>query len=189
TIIRNFKVDQIWESDIAAGSRIYQEIHALADSLNIPVLTPNSGDMVTISDNLKLYFLHPSERFLEKHQRNYNDGSLVCKLVFGDISILFTGDAEEDSEDYLCYWDDFLKSTIIKVPHHGSNTSSTAHYVNLVDPEYAIVSVGLNNKFKHPAQSTLQRYRNLGSTIYRTDVEHAIQFQSNGKIVKIIDWE
>jgi len=189
TIIRNFNVDQIWESDIVAGSGIYREIHALADSLDIPVLTPNSGDMVIISDNLKLYFLHPSDCFLEKHQRNYNNGSLVCKLVYGDVSILFTGDAEEESEDYLCNWNDFLRSTIIKVPHHGSNTSSTASYVNLVNPEYAIFSVGLNNKFKHPAQSTLQRYQNLGSTIYRTDIEHAVQVKSNGKIVKVIDWE
>ncbi len=189
TIIRNFKVDQIWESDIVAGSRIYQEIHDLADSLNIPVLTPNSGDMVIISDNLKLYFLHPSERFLEKHQRNYNNGSLVFKLVYGNISILFTGDAEEESEDYLCFWNDFLKSTIIKVPHHGSNTSSTASYINLVNPEYAIVSVGQNNKFKHPAQSTLQRYRDHGSAIHRTDIEHAVRFKSRGKIVKVIDWE
>ncbi|MBN2600475.1 MAG: DNA internalization-related competence protein ComEC/Rec2 [Candidatus Marinimicrobia bacterium] len=189
TIIRRFPVDQIWESDIVAESGIYREIHALADSLDIPVLTPNSGDMVIISDNLKLYFLHPSERFLEKHQQNYNDGSLVFKLVFGEISILFTGDAEEESENYLCFWDDFLKSTIIKVPHHGSSTSSIAPYVKLVNPEYTIVSVGLNNKFKHPAKSTLQRYRDLGSTIYRTDIEHAVQFKSNGKIVKVIDWE
>ncbi|MDO9547337.1 MAG: ComEC/Rec2 family competence protein, partial [Candidatus Marinimicrobia bacterium] len=189
TIIRNFKINQIWESGIIAGSRIYREIHTLADSLDIPVLTLNSGSMVIITDNLKLYFLHPSERFLEKHQRNYNDGSLVCKLVYGDISFLFTGDAEEDSEDYLRYWDDFLKSTIIKVPHHGSNTSSTLSFVNLIDPEYAVVSVGLNNKFRHPAQSTMERYRDSGSTIYRTDKDHAVQFQSNGKIVKVIDWK
>jgi len=189
TIIRNFRIRQIWESGIKAGSKIYREIHYLADSLKIPVLTPNSGDMVIISDNLKLYFLHPSERFLEKHQRNYNDGSLVCKLVYGDVSILFTGDAEEASEEYLCYWDNFLKSTIIKAPHHGSNTSSTAPYVKLVDPEYTVVSVGRNNKFRHPAQETIERYRNSGSVLYRTDIDHAVQFCSDGKIVKVVDWK
>jgi len=189
TILRNFNVKQIWESGIVAGSRIYREIHTLADSLKIPVLTPIPGDMVIVKDDLKLYFLHPSERFLEKHKRNYNNGSLVCKLVYGDISILFTGDAEEESEDYLGYWDSFLKSTIIKVPHHGSKTSSTEPYVNLVDPEYAIVSVGYKNKFRHPAQSTMEQYRKLASTIYRTDIGHAVQFQSNGEIVKVINWK
>ena len=189
TILRHFNVGQIWESSRPGRSGLYREIHHLADSLDIPIVTPNSGDMVTFSDDLHLYFLHPSESFLKDHKNGYNDASLVCKLVFGQSSFLFTGDAEKESEEYLCYWNDFLHSTIIKAPHHGSNTSSTLSYVKLIQPEYAVISVGENNKFHHPAKSTLQTYESCGSEIFRTDIQHAVQFQSNGKIVKVINWK
>jgi len=189
TILRNFEVGQIWESAIQAKSRNYYEIHHLADSLNIPVLTPFAGDMVFISDNLKLCFLHPSRKFLEKHHQNYNNGSLVCKLTYGENSFLFTGDAEEESEEFLVNWGDFLRSTVIKVPHHGSNTSSILPYVSLIEPEYALISVGKNNKFHHPAGSTVSRYQTIGAKIHRTDIDHAFQVKTNGKIVKVINWK
>lgn len=188
-VIRNIRVEQIWESGIAAGSRIYREIHHLADSLKIPVTDVYSGTMVSIAKNLNLYFLHPSERFLQLHQRNFNDASLVCKLVHGDVSMLLTGDAEKESEKYLIYWADFLRSTVIKVPHHGSSTSSTLPYLEQIKPDYAVISVGENNKFRHPAQITLDNYCRIGTMVFRTDLDHAVQMCSNGKIVKVIDWK
>ncbi len=189
TVIRNIGVERIWESGIEAGSRIYREIHHLADSLKIPVTDVYSGAMVSIDKNLHLYFLHPSERFLHLHQRNFNDASLVCKLVHGEVSMLLTGDAERESEEYLVYWADFLRSTIIKVPHHGSRTSSTLSYLEQIKPDYAVISVGENNKFRHPAQITLDNYCRMGAKVFRTDLDHAVQMRSNGKIVKVIDWK
>lgn len=189
TVLKNVKVERIWQSGIEAGSRIYREIHYLADSLEIPVRAIYSGDMVVVAENQKLYFLHPSERFLHLQQRNFNDASLVCKLVHGDVSILFTGDAERESEEYLSYWEDFLSSTVIKVPHHGSNTSSTLPYLERIKPEFAVISVGENNKFRHPAPITLENYRQIGATVFRTDLDHAVQMCSNGKIVKVNDWK
>ncbi|MGC9364889.1 MAG: DNA internalization-related competence protein ComEC/Rec2 [Fidelibacterota bacterium] len=189
TVIRNIGVERIWESGIEAGSRIYREIHHLADSLKIPVTDVYSGAMVSIDKNLHLYFLHPSDRFLHLHQRNFNDASLVCKLVHGEVSMLLTGDAERESEEYLIYWADFLRSTIIKVPHHGSRTSSTLSYLEQIKPNYAVISVGENNKFWHPAQITLDNYCRIGAKVFRTDLDHAVQLRSNGKIVKVIDWK
>ncbi|MBL7068026.1 MAG: DNA internalization-related competence protein ComEC/Rec2 [Candidatus Marinimicrobia bacterium] len=188
-ILRNMDVGQIWESGLKARSRVYREIHHLADSLTIPIITPESGEIASLSDEIKLLFLHPSERFLEQNQRNYNDASLVCKLCYNDVSVLFTGDAEKKSEKYLCLWNDELKSTILKVPHHGSNTSSASPYVNLIDPEIAIISVGIRNKFNHPSSSTLERYKSMRTKLYRTDINRAVQITTNGKIVKVNNWE
>lgn len=187
-ILRHLDVGQIWESDLIARSRVYREIHQLADSLKIPIITPAAGDIALLSDEIKLLFLHPSDRFLAQNQRNYNDASLVCKLRYNDVSVLFTGDAEKESEKYLCLWNDELKSTILKVPHHGSNTSSTLPYINLIEPEIAVISVGANNKFKHPSLSTIERYNQAGATLYRTDINRAVQIRTKGKIVKIVRW-
>jgi len=188
-ILRHLNVGQIWESGIIARSRVYREIHHLADSLEIPIITPESGDIASLSNEIKLLFLHPSERFLERHKRNYNNGSLVCKLCYNDVSVLFTGDAEKESEKYLCLWNDELKSTILKVPHHGSKTSSMSSYVNLIDPEIAIISVGNRNKYNHPSASTLERYKSMRTRLYRTDINHAVQITTNGKIVKVNNWK
>ncbi len=188
-VLRNMKVGQIWESDIIAASKVYREIHYLADSLGIPIRTPNAGNLVKFEEGLYLRFLHPSERFVKNYGRNYNNGSLVCRLEFGEISLLLTGDAEKESEEYLCLWGEKLDANVLKVPHHGSRTSSTLAYLDLIDPEYAVISVGQNNKFKHPAAATIENYRSLGIRLFRTDIDNAVQFSSNGKIVKVINWK
>ena len=188
-ILRHLDVGQIWESGLKARSRLYREIHHLADSLRIPIICPEAGDIASLSDEIKLLFLHPSDRFLKRYRRNYNNASLVCKLCYNDVSVLFTGDAEKESECYLCLWDDLLKSTVLKVPHHGSNTSSTLPYINLIDPEIAVISVGAKNKFNHPSLSTIERYNRAGTTLYRTDIDRAVQIRTKGKIVRIVHWK
>lgn len=116
---------------------------------------------------------------------NKNDNSLVFKLTTINQSVLFTGDIELSAEyDLANKYKDLLKSDILKVSHHGSNTSSSQIFLNYVDPKYAIISVGRNNKFNFPDNSVINRLSNSGIKIYRTDELNTITITTN-KLHKI----
>jgi len=187
-LLRRMEVGQIWETGIEAHSGAYREIHWLADSLQVPIKVPIAGDMAVFTQSCRLYFLHPSERFLATEARNYNNGSLVFQLIFGENKLLFTGDAELKAEDYLILWSERLKSELLKVGHHGSSTSSSQPFLDLVQPEIGIISVGTGNKFGHPSDATIERLTRLGVRVYRTDQDQAIKVRSNGKQLAVINW-
>lgn len=119
-----------------------------------------------------------------------NNNSLVCKLVYKDFSMLFTGDIEEVAEkailsEYGRTGANILNSTILKVAHHGSKTSSTIEFINAVNPKYALIGVGKNNKFGHPSDITISNLQSLNVQIYRTDQVGEIMIKTNGEKCKI----
>ena len=187
-LLRHVEVGQIWETGIKAQSGVYREIHWLADSLQVPIKSPVAGDIALISKNCRFYFLHPSERFLAEEARNYNNGSLVFQLKFGENRLLFTGDAEVKAENYLILWGEKLKADLLKVGHHGSNTSSSQPFLDLVQPKVGIISVGSGNKFGHPSDATIEHLIRLGVMVYRTDQDRAIKVRADGKRLAVINW-
>ena len=112
-----------------------------------------------------------------------NNNSIVCKMNYKKFSMLFTGDIEEIAEKQILqeYKNNvqLLKSTILKVAHHGSKTSSIKEFVNAVNPKIALIGVGENNKFGHPNEDILTRLKTRGTRIYRTD--------QNGEILVMVD--
>ena len=188
-LLKNLGINEIWEADIVAASKTYKEIHVLIDSLQIPIKKLHAGDVINFSKDIKLFCLHPSNIFLDQKSNNYNDYSTVFKLSHKDIDILLTGDAEYKSEEYVSLWADFLNSEILKVPHHGSKTSSTEHFISYIKPEIAIISVGKGNKFKHPSKKIISRYKKLGTQIHRTDQDHALVIESDGINYEIINYQ
>ena len=113
-----------------------------------------------------------------------NNNSLVCKLVYKNFSMLFTGDIEEVAEkEILRFYEnrlDLLRSDCLKVAHHGSKTSSTLEFLNAVNPKMALIGVGKNNNFGHPAEVTLENLKSLNCKVYRTDEMGEICVRSNG---------
>ena len=117
---------------------------------------------------------------------NPNNTSIVLKVTYGDTSFLFTGDAEADEEKELVgKWGDELKSDVIKVGHHGANTSSTYLFLRTVAPSIGVISVGAGNTYGHPTEDTLSRYRDADVTLYRTDMNGDIHIQSDGKKLSV----
>ncbi|MBI3600251.1 MAG: ComEC/Rec2 family competence protein [Nitrospinae bacterium] len=125
-----------------------------------------------------------------------NNLSIVIKITYGNFSILFTGDIEKEAERFLVgqtredlplipslrrRGTGWLKSTVIKVPHHGSSSSSTEEFIKTINPKAAVFSVGYNNPFHHPNKKVLKRYKDAGAKIYRTDRDGMIQIESDGK--------
>lgn len=187
-LLRNFSFGEIWETDLKARSGTYHRIHFLADSLGIPIRKLYAGDYLAVDKFTKIYVVHPSPSFLATKPKGYNDYSTTFKLTHDDIDVLFTGDVEDIAENYIALWGDFLASEVLKVPHHGSRTSSTFPFIKYVQPEYALISVGQRNKFNHPSMVTITKYDSLKTKIHRTDLNGAFVIKSDGKRVKICSW-
>lgn len=112
-----------------------------------------------------------------------NDNSIVLKVSFGATSFLFTGDAERAEEQDLLNAGVNLQSTVLKVGHHGSDTSTSYPFLRAVAPQYAVISVGAGNSYGHPTEAVLSRLRDAGVTAFRTDMQGEITAVSDGQTV------
>lgn len=164
------------------GVEYRNELLQIAREKNIKVTeVPLDSDYEITLGKLKLDFLGPIV-----DDENLNNTSLIVKLTFGKTSFLFTGDAEK-LEEYTLISRDFeqgggtLKSDVLKVAHHGSDTSSTHDFIKAVDPEYAVISCGADNEYGHPHNLTIQTLTNIGAKILRTDLSGSIVIASDGK--------
>ena len=147
-----------------------------------------AGDKISLDSQTKLNILFPEATLLSENILNNN--SIVAKLIWSkqpQYSLLLTGDIEQIAEEKLinAYQNtDELQATILKVAHHGSKSSSTFNFLELIKPKISIIGVGENNHFGHPNEGVLDRLKNCGSKIYRTDLngEIVIVIRENGKI-------
>lgn len=119
------------------------------------------GDLISIEKDVKIRVLFPGNELISENILNNN--SLVAKLEYKDFEMLFTGDIEEVAEQALIkmYSNNELKADILKVAHHGSKSSSTAKFLELVDASIAVIGVGENNKYGHPNDEVLNRLHEL----------------------------
>jgi competence protein ComEC len=123
--------------------------------------------------------LHPNTDFVDAEGgslQDLNNGSVVIRFTYGQTSLLFTGDIEEEADTFVVAWGERRRAQILKVAHHGSRTSSRPLFVEWADPEIALISVGPRNKFGHPAPEVVARYQRRGVQVYRTDHCGAVTF-------------
>ncbi len=114
-----------------------------------------------------------------------NNSSIVLMITYGNTRFLFTGDAEREAEQVILSNNVDLAATVLKVGHHGSDTSTTYPFLREVMPEYAIISAGEGNSYGHPTDDTLSRLRDADVTVYRTDLNGDIYLTSDGQSVYI----
>lgn len=168
--------------------RNYEKFIEIAKEKKINIKIVESGDRINIEKNVYIDVLWPYKNNMI-YENSINNNSLVCKIVYKNFSILCTGDIEEIAEKAILskYKEnlDILKSDVLKVAHHGSKTSSTLEFLNAVEPKYAIIGVGENNKFGHPSNNTIQNLKMKDVEIYRTDEMGEIVITTDGKKVKI----
>ncbi|MEW6713648.1 MAG: DNA internalization-related competence protein ComEC/Rec2 [Nitrospirota bacterium] len=174
-IMDNFKIGEIWlNGEVSPESEIFFE---KVKESKIHYKVKRRGDLLEAGE-YKVQVLHPYDDFFADSERgdfsNYNSGSLVIKVESANASILFTGDIEEEAEESLMPLGKWLKSDIIKVPHHGGRTSSSEGFIEAVSPQAAVISVGRYNSYSHPNPVTLERYKASGVRIYRTDIDGAV---------------
>jgi len=168
-------------------------LDSISQALHIPVIRLHQGDDIKINNDLHIYVLNPesstNEIVLPLSSEGMNHGSLALKVVYKNSSALLLGDIEASDEDRLCkQYGEFLKSDVVKVAHHGSNTSSSQSLCKLSKPKYAVISVGKRNTFGHPSISVIKRWLYKGAEVLRTDKAGALLFQSDGNEFRKVDW-
>jgi competence protein ComEC len=142
-----------------------------------------AADLVTI-DGVAIAVHHPGQADWER-QDVRNDDSIVVELRWGDVSIVLPGDISREVERTIAARFAPTPMRIVKVPHHGSLTSSTIEFIRALRPHAAIVSAGRSNPFGHPAPPVLRRYREAGVEIFRTDQDGAVMLETDGTNVRI----
>jgi competence protein ComEC len=105
---------------------------------------------------------------------------VAFRLDYGEVNVLFTGDLEEETDGAILAWGPRLAAQLLKVAHHGSRTSSQSYFVEAVNPTLAIMSLGFENKFKHPAPEVVARYMEHGARVLRTDRTGAVRVRIDG---------
>lgn len=178
------KVDQAYVSPTfhtLAEPRIV-ELRALWEREGIPIKVLSEGMMLKMGPGTYIEVFGPPTRGVP-FANDENNHSLVLRLTYGQISFLFTGDIESEAENYLvAAYGSRLQSTVLKVPHHGSISSSTKDFIEAVDPMHAVIPVG-RNRHGHPHQEVVQRYMTRGTNLLRTDLDGAVTFTSDGRSV------
>ena len=159
-IIEKMRVENIVMSKQSKESEEYKKILEIIKQKNIKVSSVKAEDKIIIEKNLYIKILNPAEKF---EFQDLNNNAIVAKLVYKNFSMLFTGDIEKAEESLAKKYKNELKSTILKVAHHGSKTSTSEEFLKYVEPQIALIGVGKNNEFGHPNQITIERLKSIRS--------------------------
>jgi competence protein ComEC len=184
-IAEHFNVKTIWTNNEPAKSKSYQNFLDVikACEINMPPFG-NIQKSNRISE-VRMEILYPPNNFIEKKSvdswRNSNNNSLVIRLKFGSISVLFPGDIMAESENDLVNMRGAdLTSSLLLAPHHGSRTSSTVRFLKAVNPDVVVISSGWKNRYNIPHPVVLERYKKMECNIFRTDRNGAISVRTDG---------
>jgi competence protein ComEC len=176
-----FRPVEVWEGIAVPAFEPLTHLRLQAQAAGLGWRNVHTGDH-TVIDDVEVEAQHPDRADWER-RRVRNDDSLVLDLRWRDVSIALTGDMGKAVERTLRPPTSRLH--IVKVPHHGSLTSSSAEWVQAIRPTVAVVSAGRDNHFGHPAPEVLERYRQAGAAIFRTDQDGAVMIDTDGRSLSV----
>jgi competence protein ComEC len=168
---------RLWLSPSPSGP-LTTDLIAAADGAEVEVVE-RGHEGLTLGD-VRIEVLGPPDERAELEEEN--DRSIVLKLMHGKVSFLLTGDIEAGAEDALGSPGEV---TVVKAPHHGSDTSSTPGFVAATRAKYVVFCVGRNNRFRFPREDVVERWERSGARCYRTDRDGAVTFRSDGNEVEV----
>ena len=191
-VLKKYKVNVFIEPGVSGESSSYQELEKIIAEKEISSNSPENKIgikkvlarremVIDLGDGAILQILFPDR---DPDGMETNMASIVARLVYGENEFLFTGDSPIVIENYLVSLGG-LESDVLKIGHHGSKTSTNQAFASAVSPEYAVISVGKDNKYGHPNQEVLDILNNFGTQISRTDKSGRIIFKSDGVNLKI----
>ena len=177
TVIDNFDIDKFYMPDVITTTKTFEDVLDSLEKKNIKFSTPKIDSKFNV-DDLEFNVLYVGE-----DSQDLNNTSIVLKMVYNKTSYLFTGDATSTVEKKIL--DKDIKSDVLKVGHHGSQYSTSSHFLKKVDPKYAIIQVGKDNKYDHPKDVTIKKLNTIDAQIYRTDLDGTIILTSDGENISI----
>lgn len=190
-VIDKIKVKNIVVSRQASQSVEYDKIIKMCKEKKIKIIDVKRGEKIVIDKYAYFDILHPGDTLLDDGKGGLNANAIVAKLNYKMdnklFTVLFTGDIEYDAEQELVKeYGNKLKSDILKVAHHGSKTSSSQEFINLVKPEIALIGVGKDNTFGHPNYGVIEKLKKIKAKIYRTDLDGEIIIKMEAKKYGVI---
>ncbi len=176
-------VGEFLDPGLQFPSKAYENVLKKVKEKSIPFKVITAPAILDWDKDLLVQVLWPEN--IPSRRDDPNNNSIVLRIQHGNIIYFFTGDMEAPVERELYAYGHSLDCTILKVPHHGSRTSSSRNLLNLLKPRLAVISVGRHNRFGHPKQEIVDRYRDMKIKILRTDQNGTIKTYSNGERVKV----
>jgi len=177
-IINTFEIGKIYMPKVVSTTKTYESLLMAIKDKNLKINTAKAGTSIIDTDALKINILAPNNSTYTE----LNNYSAVTKITYGTTKFLFMGDAEKLSENEI---KEDVTADVIKIGHHGSNTSSSIDFIKKVNAKYGIISVGLNNKYNLPKEETITNWENSGTKIYLTSINGTITASSDGTNIKI----
>lgn len=168
-VLEKYTVFQVIESGAKSTSQVFGAYEKTLEEKRIPKQIARPGMKIKLSADAELEIFGPRAEIVEKVKNNLNETSVVAKLVFGEGSFLFVGDLSASEESRLLAEGLPIGAKVLKVSHHGSKTATGGEFIDRVDPEQAIISVGKSNRYGHPSKEVLEKLRAEGVLILRTD--------------------
>lgn len=204
SVIERYKILQIVSNSLITESGIFQKFREEVVRRKIPVYSPKRGEEIKVGKiSLKIFW--PEEKVgeeivwktlaepkilgLTSFAGNLNKTSIVTLLEFDQFQALLTGDIGIQEEKKIIFKEKFPNQGIevLKVAHHGSKYSTGEDFLNVISPKLAVISVGANNRYGHPAGEVLERLDKVGTKVLRTDLEGEIEIISDGKAWYIVN--
>lgn len=178
-VIDNFEIENIFMPKVQTNTKTFEDILDAILSKNLSITTPNAGDKFMVG-NVECEVMLAGTGTKEE-QENLNLSSIVIRVKYEEQSYLFMGDSEIENENSRLW----PQTNVLKVGHHGSNTSSSKSFLNQVLPQISIISVGKDNDYGHPHNEVMDRLKRIETLIYRTDKKGNILLESDGENNKI----
>lgn len=184
TLLNTLDVRHVIMTDAPSKSTsIYSNMLTALENSSAEIIPAEAGNSYSVG-GFDMELLGP----VTEYNGNANDYSIVCKVTYGDVSFLCTGDSETPSEkEYVARYGDKLKSNVLKLAHHGSSSSTSEEFFNAVNPDYAIISCGKGNSYGHPHRETLELLKKHRTPYYRTDEVGTVVFSTDGANLAYVD--
>src|SRR5215471_1957409 len=177
-VLRNFRVGELLVGHSPRSDYEFDHLIRRARQEHVRVASVSQGDKLTI-DGVEVQVLWPPRG----GENSGNDDSIVLDLKYRSASFVLAGDIEQEAERQLCLANTEMHADVLKVPHHGSKTSSTDEFISRVQPRYAVISVGKRSRFGHPSPAVVERYQKSGIQVLQTGKNGMVTAESDGSNV------
>ncbi len=176
-VLKRYEVKKVMQTGTAYNSEVYEYFQQLIKQKNIENLKPEDFNSLSLAEGFDLEIIYPQENLANKKFDDVNEASIVFRLNTLDKNFLLTGDISLEVEDYILesFGGEVLRADVLKVAHQGSDTSSGVGFLEAVNPNWAVISVGENN-FGHPSLRVIRRLQRVGADILRTDRDGDVRF-------------
>ena len=175
-VIDNFDIGTIYMPDVITTSKTFEDLLDSIENKNLTFNVPVIGSSFKLGDSDFTVI------YTGMDTSDLNNTSIVLRMVYGNTSFLFTGDATDVTEEKIINQN--IQTDVLKVGHHGSKYSTTDKFLAKVNPKYAVISVGSDNKYGHPASSTINKLNSANIETYRTDQDGTVIAESDGNDIK-----